>query len=478
VPAQLNQHQEYSLTKMEHSGELAPSTFEHAQSIADELRAVISGGIALPSDKSYEAARHIFNGAIPHRPAVIVFCLSTLDVEAAMRVARRHGIPLSVRGGGHHWAGAALCPDGLVIDLSRMRQVFVDPHSQVATVAGGARVKDVAAAAGTHGLLASLGNCGTVGMAGLTLGGGYGPLNGLYGLAVDNLLGAEVVLADGRRVTTSPDEEPELFWAIRGGGGNFGVVTCMRIKLHETRHMLAGSIVYPWSEAQPVLRRYAAFAATMPDELGVPVALGSGPDGEPTVTLLPLWNGDKLQGERAMDYLQALGKPQVAQFGPMTYAEMLAPYDALVAEANGCYWEIRTRSLPALTPGAIDAIARAVASKTSLHSLVNWHHFHGAATRIAADATAFGVRQEHFMLEIIASWEPDGSDGAVHRQWAQDLCESLAPFSLPGGYANQLAPHNREQAREAYGSNGARLRSLKRRFDPDGVFASTIPLPD
>jgi FAD/FMN-containing dehydrogenase len=463
---------------MEHSGELAVPTFEHGQSITDELRATISGDIALPSDKSYEAARRVFNGTIAHRPAVIVFCQCTTDVRAAVRVARHHGIPLSVRGGGHHWAGPAICPDGLVIDLSRMRQVVVDPRSRVATVAGGARVKDVATAAGTHGLVAALGNCGTVGMAGLTVGGGYGPLNGLYGLAADNLLGAEVVLADGRSVTTGPDEEPELFWAIRGGGGNFGVVTSMRIRLHETRHMLAGSIVYPWSQAEPVLRQYAAFAATMPDELGVPVAMGSGPDGQPTITLVPLWNGDKLKGERAMDYLQALGKPQVAQFGLMTYTEMLAPFDTLVAEADGCHWEIRTRSLPALSPGPIDAIVAAVASKTSLHSLVNWHHFHGAATRVAADATAFGVRREHFMLEIIACWEPDGSDGAVHRQWAQELWESLAQFSLPGGYANQLAPHDREQAREAYGSNGARLRSLKRRFDPQGVFACAIPLPD
>ena len=181
-----------------------------------------------------------------------------------------------------------------------MRQVFVDPHSQVATVQGGARIKDVAAAADAHGLVAELGNCGEVGMAGLTLGGGYGPLNGQHGLAADNLLGAEVVLADGRRVTTGPDEEPELFWAIRGGGGNFGVVTSLRIRLHETRHMLAALITYPWSEAETVLRRYAAFAATMPDELGVPVAMASGPDGQPAITLVPLWNGDKLQGERAM----------------------------------------------------------------------------------------------------------------------------------------------------------------------------------
>jgi hypothetical protein len=361
-----------------------------------------------------------------------------------------------------------------------MRQVIVDPHSRVATVTGGAKAKDVAAEAGAHGLVAALGNCGTVGMAGLTLGGGYGPLNGLYGLAADNLLGAEVVLADGRCVTTGPDEEPELFWAMRGGGGNFGVVTSLRVQLHETRHMLAGSIVYPWTEAEPVLRRYATFAAIMPDELGVLVNMASGRDGQPAITLLPLWNGDKLQGERAMDHLQTLGNPQSAQFGPMTYAEMLAPFDASLAEAeaDGCHREIRTRSLPALTPGAVDAIITAVGRKTSPYSMVNWHHFHGAATRIPAEAIAFGLRQQHFMVEIIAGWKPDGSNGAAHRQWAQDLWESLAPFALPGGYAQFLTPRDREQVENAYGGNGARLRSSKRRFDPDGVFASAIPLPE
>jgi FAD/FMN-containing dehydrogenase len=206
--------------------------------------------------------------------------------------------------------------------------------------------------------------------------------------------------------------------------------------------------------------------------------MASGPDGQPAITLVPLWNGDKLQGERAMDHLQTLGNPQLAQFGPMTYTEMLAPFDASLAEADGRHWEIRTRSLPALTPGAVDAILTAVARKTSPYSMVNWHHFHGAATRIPSEAIAFGLRQEHFMLEIVAGWEPDGSNGAEHRQWAQDLWERLAPFALPGGYSNQLAPHDREQARDAYGCNGARLRSLKRRFDPDGVFASAIPLPD
>ena len=445
---------------------------------ADELRAMMQGTVTLRGEDDYARTRKIWNGAVENQPALFAVCETSADVQAAVRFARRHSLPLSVRGGGHDWAGRALCADGLVIDLSRMRQVIVDPHSRVATVSGGARLKDVAVAADAHGLVAALGNCGYVGMGGFALGGGYGPLNGLYGLAADNLLDAEVVLADGRRVTTSPDEEPDLFWAIRGGGGNFGVVTSLRIQLHEKRHMLAGPIVYPLSEAEQVLRRYANFAASMPDELGITVGMMSGPDGQPSLLFLPLWNGDQRRGERIMSDLQALGTPKFAQVGPMTYGDMLSLIDASVDAANGCHWETRTCSLPAFTHDAIDVITKAVAARTSPHSMVNWHHFHGAATRIPAAKIAFGMRQEHFTMEIVACWEPDGSNGTAHRQWAQDLWESLAAFALPGGYANFLTPRDREQVRDAYGSNGARLLELKRRFDPDGVFSSAIPLPD
>ncbi|MEA3073709.1 MAG: hypothetical protein QOD29_5155, partial [Alphaproteobacteria bacterium] len=424
-----------------------------------------------------EGAR-VWNGAARRRPAIVAFCKQPEDVQAAVRAARRHGLPLSVRGGGHDWAGRALRDGGLVIDLAGMRDVTVDPRALVATVAGGALAKDVAAAAGAHDLVAALGNCGTVGMAGLTLGGGYGPLSGNCGLAADNLLGAEMVLADGRRVTTGPDAEPDLFWALRGGGGNFGVVTSLRVRLHAARDMLAGSIIYNWNEAGAVLRRYAAFAATAPDELGVPVGMMSGPDGEPVIMIVALWNGDRCRGERVMGDVQAFGTPQSAQVGPATYAEMLAQFDAWVAAADGCHWEIRTRWLPALTAGAADAIIAAMARTASPQCSVFWHHFHGAATRMAPDGAAFGLRREHFMVEIIAGWKPDGDDGAAHRRWAQDLWQSLAPFALPGGYANLLGPDDREQAAGAYGGNAARLRLLKRHFDPDGVFASAIPLPE
>jgi FAD/FMN-containing dehydrogenase len=444
---------------------------------ADELRAAISGRVALPGDELYEKGCRVWNGAVCRRPAILAFCEQAEDVQAAVRAARHHGLPLSVRGAGHDWAGRALRDDGLVIDLTGMRDVAVDPQARVATVAAGALAKDVAAAAGAHKLVAAMGNCGTVGMAGLSLGGGYGPLSGACGLAADNLLGAEIVLADGRRVTTGPDAEPDLFGALRGGGGNFGVVTSLRVRLHPAHGMLTGSVIYNWNEAGAVLRRYAAFAATAPDELGVSAGVMSDPNGDPVVMMVPLWNGDPRQGARIMEEVQAFGTPQFAQVGPASYADMLAQFDAWVEAADGYHWEIRTRSLPTLTAGAVDAIIAAKARATSPHCSVFWHHFHGAATRMAPDGTAFGLRREHLMVEGVAGWKPDGDDGAAHRRSARDVWQDLAPFALPGGYANMLGPDDREQAAAAYVGNAARLRVLKHRVDRDGVFASAISLP-
>jgi FAD/FMN-containing dehydrogenase len=278
-------------------------------------------------------------------------------------------------------------------------------------------------------------------------------------------------------VTTGPDAEPDLFWALRGGGGNFGVVTSLRVRLHPARDMLAGWITYDWNEAGAVLRRYAAYAATVPDELGVAVGLMPGPDGEPGIVIVALWNGDQRRGLRLMEDLRAFGTPRSAEIGPATYGDLLARFDAWVEAADGCHWEIRTRSLPMLTADAADAIIAAKARAPSPYCAVFWHHFHGTATRMAPDGAAFGLRREHIMVEIVAGWQPDGDDGAAHRRWAKDLWQSLAPFALPGGYANLLGPDDREQAADAYGGNAARLRLLKRRFDPDGVFASAIPLP-
>jgi len=328
------------------------------------------------------------------------------------------------------------------------------------------------AAAARHGLVAAAGNMGVVGMAGLTLGGGYGPLNGRFGLALDNLLSAEVVLADGRIVIADATREPELFWALRGGGGNFGVVTSMRVRLHPVHTLIGGLIVFPWSQAAAVWRGLRAVLATAPDELTVQSGLLPGADGQPNFFLAPAWSGDLAAGERAVDVLAKLGKPLATQLARMTYVEMLGLFDAHVVD--GMHWAVRTRTLPEFTPEIIDALVEAGRTRTSPRTLMPIHHCHGASTRIRSDETAFATRREHFMVEIVAGWPP--GDGTAHRAWADAVSAALAPYALPGGYQNLLGPDDHEQIANAYGDNAIRLLAAKRHYDPDGVFTA-IPLP-
>jgi FAD/FMN-containing dehydrogenase len=328
------------------------------------------------------------------------------------------------------------------------------------------------AAAAPYGLVAAAGNCGGVGMTGLTLGGGYGPLNGRFGLALDNMLCAEVVLAGGRIVIADATHEPELFWALRGGGGNFGVVTSMLVRLHPVNKLIAGLIVFPWSQAAAVWRGLHEVLATAPDELTVQSGLLPGPNGQPTFFLAPAWSGDLAVGGRAVDALAKLGKPLGTQVAPMTYAEMLGQWDAHVV--GGLHWAVRTRTLPGFTPAVIDALVAAGRTRTSPRSLLAIHHCHGASTRIPSDETAFANRREHFIVEIVAGWEP--GDGSAHRAWADAVSAALAPHALPGGYPNLLGPDDHEQIANAYGDNAVRLLVAKTHYDPDGVFTA-IPLP-
>jgi FAD/FMN-containing dehydrogenase len=445
-------------------------------SVADDLRAVMAEKVVIAGEDAYAGVRQIWNGAVDHQPAVFALCETAEDVQAAVRVARKHDFPLSVRGGGHDWAGRALRHGGLVIDLTRMRQVDVDVTRRAATVAGGAIGADVSAAAAPHGLAGVTGNVGAVGMAGFLLAGGYGPLSTRFGLAIDNLLGAEVVLANGRRVWADPSQNAALFWALRGGGGNFGVITSMRIRLHEVREILAGFIFFPWSQACEVLRGHGEIMSGAPDELSVLAGLLTGPDGSPVLFLGPIWTGERAAGEKHIGRLESLGKPMLSQVGPMTLAQLLGLYDAQIV--NGRHYALRTRWLADLTPDIISAVAAAGASRTSPLSIIALHHFHGAGTQIARDATAFSMRRNHFMIEIIAAWEPTSVvEAEVHRQWMSDLSAALAPHALPGGYANFLGPDCHDQIADAYGDNARRLCEVKQKYDPDNDFSSAIPLP-
>jgi FAD binding domain len=365
--------------------------------------------------------------------------------------------------------------NGIVIDLSRMRQVEVDPAQQTAVIGGGATSKDVAVATVPHGLIAVTANAGAVGMGGSTLGGGYSPMSPQFGLICDNLLEATVVLADGSLILANSSENPDLFWALRGGGGNFGVVTSMRFRLHPVREFLAGVMLFPWAQAEQVLRGYADLAASLPDELGVTCGVLPAPDGAPAVFLARNWQGGRQQGESIVGVLRSLGTPIAEQVGWMTHDVMLDRYDASVV--NGHHYAAATRWFHHLTPDVIAASIDGMNQATSPLSLVAWHHFRGAPTRVARDATAFGLREQHFMMDIVAVWEPASwAEGNRHRKWMRDLSQALAPFALPGGYPNMLSPDDHSQVPFAYGENAPRLLSIKKQYDADGIFSSATPL--
>ncbi len=426
-----------------------------------------------PGSPGYEAATRLWNGAVTHRPAIAVQPTSHADVQTAVRFARERDIPISVRGGGHDWAGRCLVDDGLVVDMSLMRRVIVDKTTAVATVAGGATAADVIAATEPHGLAAATGMVGQVGMVGLTVGGGYGPLNGIAGLAIDNLIGAELVLADGSAVAVDARTHSDLLWALRGGGGNFGVVTAMHIRLHPVSSVTAGVILFPWHQAAHVMRGYAALVPGLPDEFTVQIGIVSGPDGKPVVYLSPSWSGKPTSGPAWIDKLLHLGTPILVQVADMPYSGQLHLLDSFIEGERHC--EMRTRTMRSISDGAIDALVRAGDTRTSGLSGIVVHHFHGASTRVPRTRTPFGIREPHHMVELMAAWNP-AEDGTAHRRWVQTVYEELEPHAIAGGYPSMIGPGQAAQADAAYGPNASRLSALKRRWDPDNVFsATTLP---
>ena len=433
---------------------------------------MMSGPAFAPAANDFDAGREVWNAAVTHRPAIIARCASVEDVQAAVTVAVAHGLPLSVKAGGHDFAGRSLRHGGLVIDLSRMRGVSVDPLTRTALVDGGVTIGQLVRVCRRHGLLPVTGTVRTVGMAGLTLGGGYGPLAGKFGLALDNLLAAEVVLADGRRIVADAATNPDLFWALRGGGGNFGVVTRLRYQLHAIE-VVAGLAVFPMRDARVVLRGYREFLAKSPDELTLQMGVLGTPAG-PGLFLFPTWSGERSKGERCLATLAGLGTPLSFSIGPIAYEDLLAGLDSF--GEPGRHWALRTRSLPELTDAAEAILVEAGNGLTSPRSAISVHHFHGAATRVPVGDTAFGLRQSHLMVELIAGWEPsETDDGSKHRAWADRTAEALEPHAFLGGYPNILGPAEQDRALQSYGPNLPRLLELKRQFDPRDVFVSATP---
>jgi len=450
-------------------------TLDHARAIANAHRALRTSLDAAQvhiSGPSYTEAVRLWNGAVRHRPAIVLTCTSPADVALGVRTAREFGLPLTGRGRGHDWAGRALVDGGLTLDLRPLRTVRVDAAAETAEVGGGASANDLLAAASERGLVAATGTIGTVGVAGLTLGGGYGPLAGRAGLAADNLLAAEVVTADGSIVRADDD----LLWALRGGGGNFGIVTSMTIRLHAVPSVVTGLVLYSWHQARQVLERVREAQHTAPDNLTIQVGAIAAPDGSPALLVLPTWAGDAATGEDPAGPVQALtrlGDPLLSRLEAAPYAAAIAGRDAMFPD--GKHVTIRTRSVPALDDDVIGVVERFGGKLPTPMSGIILHHFHGAATRVGTTDTAFALRRPHLMAEILGIRQPPGSAGLLG-EWADAASSALAGHAFPGGYANLLGPDAIDQIPHVHGDNLPRLRRIKAAVDPDGIFSAT-PLP-
>jgi FAD/FMN-containing dehydrogenase len=450
------------------------TAIQTAPTAFDDLR----GELLLPSSAGYDAARRLWNGAVDRRPACIVRCAGAADVVAAVRFAREHDLEIAVRGGGHNVAGTAVCDDGLVIDLSAMRAVWVDAGGRTAWVQGGALWGDVDHETQAHGLATTGGIIGHTGVAGLTLGGGVGFLMRKYGLAVDNLLAAEVVTADGRIVVASADEHPDLFWALRGGGGNFGVVTAFRFALHPVGPtVMAGPVFWAADDTVDVLRFYREFVAQAPDELGTVVRFGTVPPlpsiaehlhWRPAVAVVGCHAGGVEDGERAVRDLHRFGTPLVDLLAPAPYAAFQGALDDTVP--HGWHYHWKGASLAGLSDDAIAVVADHAYAAGSPRSYTAMFHMGGAVARVPREATAFAGRDVAHHLVIDAVWLPDES-GEAETAWARRFLQALRPHAADGVYVNFLDADEDGRVREAYGDRiYRRLAEVKADYDPDNVF--------
>ncbi|HVC64943.1 MAG TPA: FAD-binding oxidoreductase [Candidatus Dormibacteraeota bacterium] len=440
---------------------------------SDALRAQIAGSVLSPSDPEYENARRIHNGLIDRRPALVARCHGTADVQAAVRFARERGLEIAVRGGGHNVAGNAVCDGGLMIDLSAMRGVHVDPRARRARAQGGATWGDYNRETQLHGLASTGGIVSTTGVGGLTLGGGLGWLMGKHGMAVDSLRAVELVTAAGEVVRASADEHPDLFWAVRGGGGNFGVATWFEYELYPVGPMVTGGLVaHPFAGARDVLRFYRDFTASLPDELTAFAGVLHAPDGSGTklAAIIVCHAGSLEAGAAAVAPVKRFGSPVMDVIGPMPYTAVNMLFDAGFPRGALNYW--KSNFLAALGDAAIDTMIERFAATPSPMSGLLLEHFHGAATRVGPTDTAFPHRGVGYNFLTVGEWV-DASATAANVAWAREAYAAMAPHFSAGRYVNYL---NADEVGEdsavsaAFGPNWKRLREVKRRYDPDNVF--------
>ena len=431
------------------------------------LDEAVAGEVLRPGDEGYDGARRVFNAMIDRRPAAIVRCAGAADVVAAVNYARDHELPLSVKGGGHSVAGTAVCEGGIMIDLSLMKGLRVDPAASVAMAGPGLTLGEFDAGTQAHGLATTTGVVSMTGLAGLTLGGGIGWLNGRYGLACDNLIEADVVTADGRLVTANEAEHDGLFWALRGGGGNFGIVTSFRYRLHPVAVVLGGGVMFPSAQAHDALRFYHDFARAAPDELSTAASISLDADGRPVVAVAACWCGPIEEGEKILRPLRAFGPPTFDGVAPMGYAALQSSADGGYPPGRLHYW--KASFLAEITDDAIEVMLAFASDMPSAFTGIGLQELCGAASRVAPTATAFPHRDHLYDCLILSQWD-DPSDTDRNVAWTRHLFEALQPFLEGGVYANNLGAEETDRVRAAYGPNYPRLAAVKAAYDPSNLF--------
>jgi FAD/FMN-containing dehydrogenase len=439
-----------------------------AQYSIEDFRKQHRGVVITPPEPEYDRARRVWNAMIDRHPAAIARCRSAVDVMAAVNFAREAGLPIAVRGGAHNIAGRATCDDGLVIDFSEMKGIRVDPRARTVRAEPGLRWVEFDRETQAFGLATTGGTVGDTGISGLTLGGGFGWLEGTLGMTVDNLIGADVVLASGELVHAGAGEHSDLFWAIRGGGGNFGVITSFEYRLHPIGPMIVGGLVmHPLDRAAEVLRFYRDFLAQAPDELVVAAVLLTTPDGQKACGIAAAHAGRVEAGERAIEPLKRFGPPVFDMMGPIPYLGQQALIEDAMPPNLLNYW--KAEFIPEVTDGVIDLAVAAFRNVPSPRSSILFFPIHGAASRVAPDATAYPHRRG-LSMGIYSLWT-DPAENRPNIAWVRQLWDAIQPH-VPGGvYVNELGDdEGDDRVRQAYGVNYATLARIKRQYDPRNLF--------
>jgi FAD/FMN-containing dehydrogenase len=440
------------------------------------FKAGLRGELIRPGDDAYDGARKVWNGMIDRRPALIARCVGVADVIAAVNFARDQGLPVAIRGGSHNVTGNAVCDAGVVIDLSNMKGIRVDPEKRTVRAEGGCTWGDLDHATHVFGLAAPGGIISTTGIAGLSLGGGIGHLTRKYGLSCDNLISADVVLADGSFVTASEKKNPDLFWGLRGGGGNFGVVTSFEFRLHPVSEVMAGPILWPLEKSREALRLYRDFMDKAPDDLNAFFVFLIVPPGPPfpehlhnktLCGVVAMYTGPQAKADAVLAPLRKFGPPALDFFGPLPYPVVQSMFDALVPEGLQNYW--KADFVNELSDEVIEAHVTHGPGIPTINSALHIYPVSGAANRVGKGDTAFFYRDAKY-VHVIAAMYPNPADTAKNVAWVRDYWSALHPYSAGGAYVNFLMEEGDERIRATYGANYDKLVAVKTKYDPTNLF--------